>query len=279
MSQHEYSIAMLLATRGRTESLGRSIKSLVELADDIGRVQIMFAFDNDDDVGFTYFTNELQPWMDEHNVNYTAMKFERMGYINLHKYNNAMAKQTDSDWLVIWNDDAVMQTQGWDSVIVGYTGQFKLLSFCTHNMHPYSIFPIVPRTWYDLLGYISPHPTQDGWVSQQAYMLDIYQRIDVNVLHDRFDLTGNNNDDIFVNRPMLEGDPSHPMDFHSREMLDLRHLDCAKLATYMRRQGLDTVYFENIFKGTQDPWQRLRENDINSQMVQFANPHHSDRPA
>jgi len=273
MKEHEYGIAMLLATRGRTESLGRSIHSLVELADDISRVQIMFAFDNDDDTGFKYFTDELQPWMDKRDINYTAMKFERMGYVNLHKYNNAMAKQTDSDWLVIWNDDAVMQSQGWDTTILSYEGQFKLLSFKTHNMHPYSIFPIIPRTWYDLLGYISPHPTQDGWVSQQAYMLDIYQRIEVDVLHDRFDLTGNNDDDIFANRPMLEGDPSHPMDFHSREMLDLRHLDCAKIATYMRRQGLSTAYFENIFKGDQDPWQRLRENDINSQMVQFANPH------
>jgi hypothetical protein len=233
----------------------------------------MFAFDNDDDVGFKYFVDELQPWMDERDISYTAMKFERMGYVNLHKYNNAMAKQTDSDWLVIWNDDAVMQSQGWDTTILSYTGQFKLLSFCTHRMHPYSIFPIIPRTWYDLLGYISPHPTQDGWVSQQAYMLDIYQRITVDVLHDRFDLTGNNNDDIYANRPMLEGKPDDPRDFHSKEMIDLRHLDCAKLATVMRRQGVSTEFFENIFKGTQDPWQRLAENDINSQMVQFANPH------
>lgn len=273
MSQHDYGIAILLATRGRTDSLGRSIRSLVDMADDISRVQLMFAFDNDDNVGFDYFVNDLQPWLNERKIKYTAMKFERMGYVNLHKYNNAMAKQTNSDWLVIWNDDAVMESKGWDTTILSYTGQFKLLSFKTHNMHPYSIFPIVPRVWYELLGYISPHPTQDGWVSQTAYMLDIYQRIDVDVLHDRFDLTGNNNDDIFANRPMLEGKPNDPRDFHSREMIDLRHRDCAKLATYMRRQGLSIEFFENIFKGTQDPWQRLAENDINSQMVQFANPH------
>jgi hypothetical protein len=140
-------------------------------------------------------------------------------------------------------------------------------------MHPYSIFPIVPRKWYDLLGYISPHPTQDGWVSQQAYMLDIYQRIEVDVLHDRFDLTGNNGDDIFANRPMLEGKPEDPRDFHSRQMIDLRHRDAARLATYMRTQGISTEFFENIFKGTQDPWEKLAQNDINRQMVQFANPH------
>lgn len=273
MSEPKYDIAMLLATRGRTDMLGRSIRSLVELADDISRVQLMFAFDDDDEVGFKYFTDDLKPWMDEQKVNYTAMRFKRMGYVNLHKYNNAMAKQTDAKWLVIWNDDAVMQSKGWDSTIMSYYGEFKLLSFKTHNMHPYSIFPIVPRAWYDLLGYISPHPTQDGWVSQQAYMLDIYQRIDVDVLHDRFDLTGNNNDDIFANRPMLEGKPADPRDFHSMQMMDLRHRDAAKLATYMRRLGVSTEFFENIFKGTQDPWQKLAENDPNKLMVQFDNPH------
>jgi hypothetical protein len=273
MSEPKYDIAMLLATRGRTDMLGRSIRSLVELADNISRVQLMFAFDDDDEVGFKYFTDDLKPWMDEQKINYTAMRFKRMGYVNLHKYNNAMAKQTDTKWLVIWNDDAVMQSKGWDSTIMSYYGEFKLLSFKTHNMHPYSIFPIVPRKWYDLLGYISPHPTQDGWVSQQAYMLDIYQRIDVDVLHDRFDLTGNNNDDMFANRPMLEGKPTDPRDFHSVQMIDLRHKDAAKLATYMRNQGVSIEFFENIFKGTQDPWQKLAENDPNKLMVQFDNPH------
>jgi hypothetical protein len=268
----EFDIAMLLATRGRTHMLDRSIRSLVELADDPSRVQLMFAFDNDDTVGFDYFTEHLQPWLDTQDVGYTAMQFERMGYINLHKYNNALAAQSSARWLMIWNDDAVMQSPGWDTTIMNYDGQFKLLSFKTHNMHPYSIFPIVPRTWFDLLGYISPHPTQDGWVSQQAYMLDIYQRIDVQVLHDRYDLTGNNNDDIFNNRPMLEGDLTHPLDFHSPQQIKLRQGDCEKLAIWMYAQGLSTEFFENIFKGTQDPWEKLKQNDPNSQMFAFESP-------
>jgi hypothetical protein len=272
MIEHEFDIAMLLATRGRTMMLDRSIRSLVDLADDPGRVQLMFAFDRDDNIGFEYFTQHLQPWLDTQDVGYTAMRFDRMGYINLHKYNNELAAKSSARWLMIWNDDAVMQSQGWDTTIMSYEGEFKLLSFKTHNMHPYSIFPIVPRTWFDLLGYISPHPTQDGWVSQQGYMLDIYQRIDVDVLHDRFDLTGNNNDTVFNNRPMLEGNLNHPMDFHNPQQIKLRQGDCAKLATYMHDQGLSTEFFENIFKGTQDPWEKLRQNDPNHQMFAFESP-------
>jgi hypothetical protein len=32
-------------------------------------------------------------------------------------------------------------------------------------------------------------------------------------------------------------------------------------------------FFANIFKGTQDPWEKLAKNDVNKQMMQFANPH------
>jgi hypothetical protein len=36
---------------------------------------------------------------------------------------------------------------------------------------------------------------------------------------------------------------------------------------------MSTVFFENVFKGTQDPWEKLAKNDVNNLMVQFANPH------
>jgi hypothetical protein len=60
---------------------------------------------------------------------------------------------------------------------------------------------------------ISPHSVQDGWLSQQAYMLDIWERIPVWVLHDRADITGNNNDATFRERASLEGRPLTKMIF------------------------------------------------------------------
>lgn len=273
MMKTEYDISVLLATRGRTEQLGRSVRSLFELADNPLKIQIIFAFDKDDKKGLTYFDKQLMPWMIKNHVAYTALSFTRMGYTNLHKYTNAMCTKATGKWMIIWNDDAVVESKGWDTSIMAYDGQFKLLAFDTHNAHPYSIFPIIPREWYDLLGYLSPHPTQDGWVSQQAYMLDIMERTPIKVLHDRHDLTGNNKDDTFEERRMLEGNPNDPMDFHSSQQINLRHYDCAKLAQYMKeKRGLDVTFFENIFKGQQDPWAKLKINDINSQMVQFAKP-------
>ena len=274
MSTPEFDIAILLPTRGRSDSLERSVKSVIELAADPAKVQIMFGFDDDDDIGTKHFEEELQPWLDAQGISYTAMSFAPLGYIRLNEYVNELARNSDASWLVFWNDDAVMETQDWDKEIIKHEGEFKLLAFHTHHDHPYSIFPIVPRKWLDLLGYLSPHQISDAWLSQQAYMLDIWERIEVDVLHDRHDLTGNNNDKTFQNRPMLEGNPKDSRDFHSVQQMALRHNDCAKIATYLQNErGHDMSFFANIFNGTQDPWEKLAKNDVNKQMVQFKNPH------
>lgn len=271
MTKH---ISVLLATRGRTVALSKSIESMVNLAQDPKAIEFLFALDRDDDVGKNHFVYKLKPWLDEHAVSYKALTFEPMGYIRLNQYNNKMASQAQGHWFVIWNDDAIMETQGWDAEIARYDDKFRLLAFHTHNDHPYSIFPILPRKWYELLGYISPHPTQDGWLSQQAYMLDIWERIPVWVTHDRYDLTGNNLDLTFQRRAMLEGKPSDPLDFHSVEQINLRHRDCAILATYLRNNlQYDMTFFERVMNGQQDPWEKLAKNDVNRQMVQFKNPH------
>jgi hypothetical protein len=271
---NRFDLALLLPTRGRTEALINSVKSVFELADIPDRLQMLFAFDRDDEVGKKFFSEEIKPWLDQKGYNYTAMLFDPLGYVGLHRYNNKLAEKADARWLVIWNDDAIMETQGWDTEIMKYQGDFKLLAFHTHNDHPYSIFPILPREWYDLLGYISPHPTQDGWLSQQAYMLDIWERVPVWVKHDRHDLTGNNLDDTYKNRVMYEGNPSDPRDFHSVEQMNIRHQDCFKLAAHLKHNyNKDMTFFENVFRGTQDPWEKLAQNDVNRQMVQFDNPH------
>jgi hypothetical protein len=74
------------------------------------------------------------------------MTFKPMGYGRLNEYINELAKNSSADWLFFWNDDAVMETQGWDEKITEHTGEFKLLAVHTHHDHPYSIFPIVPKS-------------------------------------------------------------------------------------------------------------------------------------
>ena len=266
---HEFGIAVLLPTRGRSDALERSVKSLFELADRPDRVQLMLGFDEDDAEGIAAFEELLQPWLDERDINYTAMSFEPLGYTRLNEYVNALALASDADWLFFWNDDAYAETPGWDTVIESHTGEFKLLAVHTHNDHPYSIFPIAPRAWLDHMGHLSPHQISDAWLSQQAYLLDIWERIPVDVVHDRHDLTGNNDDATFQNRIMYEGNPNDTRDFHHPGWTSFRIEECNRLAEYMKTIGISTDWWEAVKTNKQDPWAKLKVNDVNKQMVQF----------
>jgi hypothetical protein len=265
---HRFSIAVLLPTRGRTAALSRSVMSLVNRAHNLQCIQFMFGFDDDDSVGINHWTTELEPWLKNKGVQYRALSFEPIGYIRLNEYVTELAKTSDARWLMFWNDDAIMESLHWDQELLRHDDKFNVLAVHTHREHPYSIFPIVPRAWLELFGYMSPHQLSDAYISQVAYMVDIWKRIEVWVTHDRFDLTGNNNDDTFRNRPQLENRPNDPEDFHSNKWHHRRINDAEKLATYLRGKGHDMTWWDNVKANRQDPWEKLSANDVNKQMTQ-----------
>lgn len=267
--EYTYDIAVLLPTRGRTMALTRSVMTLINRVKNLSKMQILFGFDDDDTVGLEHFKKELEPILKDRKVHYKALSFAPVGYIRLNEYVTALAKAAEKPrWLMFWNDDAVMESQNWDEEILKYNGQFKVLAVHTHREHPYSIFPIVPSDWLEIFGYMSPHQLSDAWFSQVAYMLDIWERIPVWVEHDRFDLTGNNNDETFANRPQLENQPGNPEDFHSPKWHYKRIYDAGKLADWLKAKGVDMTWWDNVKAFKQNPWEKLEANDINKQMTQ-----------
>ena len=267
---HEYKIAVLCPTRGRTEELSSAVKSIIETADKPEQLQLMLGFDEDDTVGLEWFEKEIQPWLDHRNINYTAMLFERMGYVGLNRYYNGLADQSDADWFLSWSDDAIMETQGWDSVMIGHAGEFKLLKAHAHNEHPYSIFPMWPREWYDLFGHCSRHQMIDAELSQIAYMMDLIKIVDITISHNRPDLVKDKKEDAtHKERVLLEGNPSNPLDFHNQNFINARLKDCDTIADYLKSTGRDTSYWEKVKSGQQDPWNKLKANDPNGQMTQI----------
>jgi hypothetical protein len=263
-----HNIAVLLPTRGRTTGLTNSVTSIVGKAQDCQRVQFIFGFDDDDSVGLEHFENVIQPFLDDHNVDYEAEVFTSMGYEGLNRYYNHLAKSADADWLFVWNDDAVMDTHGWDQVVASHTGEFKLLKVHTHNEHPYSIFPIVPRLWFDTLKLLSRHQMIDAEISQNAYMLDVIEIVDITVTHEQSELTGQH-DDTSLRKNRFEGNPDDPRDFHFMQTARQRIEDCKILNEVKRSLSLDTSFLEQILEGKQDPWEKLKKNDVNGHMFQF----------
>jgi hypothetical protein len=263
-------ISILMATRGRPELAFKSLKSMIDLAHNVDEIEFCVAIDNDDIKSMDYFKETVVPWFEEKDHNILVMTFDRLGYANLPKYMETLALNSKGAWFIVWNDDALMESQDWDKEIVSYTGQFKLLAFKdNHNKHPYSIFPIVPRDWVVLFGTISPQQAIDAWVSQVAYVVDCFQRIEATVTHDRHDLTGNNNDTTYAEREFLEGDPTNPKDAFHPDMITLKQQYVEKVVWFLKCIGQDTGRWAKVLRKEVEPFALMHANDPNKHLGTF----------
>jgi hypothetical protein len=176
-------ISVLLPSRGRPKPLIESIGSLLDLADRPGTVQVLVAADPDD-AG----TREVDlPWQASI---WTAP--ERYGYPRLHEYVNRLAEQADGEWLMLWNDDARILTHGWDTLV--HDQPPAVLWPHSNDIPTCNTFPIWPRAWTDHLGHVSLSPHCDSWIQFLGQTLGRHERVDVDILHDRADLTGGHDD-------------------------------------------------------------------------------------
>jgi len=251
-------ISILLPTRGRTEVLKTSIMTLLDNVNDPICLELLFGLDEDDSDVIEYIKEELAPILQEHGVESRANIFKPLGYENLHNYVNTLAQSATGEWLFFWNDDCLMQTKDWDTVVNSYTGQFKLLApKDNHNGHPYAILPIIPKDWFILIGHLSQNAQNDAWVSHIAYMLDIFERIDIEIIHDRADITGNNDDETFRNRKYMEGNPDDPRDFGHPDMQNARVATAHKIAWFLEKTGRHTSWWEKVKAGEQNPFEKM----------------------
>jgi hypothetical protein len=263
-------ISVLLPVRGRPIPMEQCLHTLIDTATKPERIEVLIAFDDDDTDTIDYFVDVIAPYLDSKGVTYSAMQFKRLGYIRLHEYLNELAKHSSGAWFFFWNDDAIMPTQAWDDVIREYMDKFTLIRTDTNHDHPYAIFPILPRKWVELTGHLSLHQLNDAWISQIGWMLDIVTTVPIMIEHERFDLTGKNNDDTFRNRPMLEGNPDHPRDFNHHTYRKQRMQDAITIANYLVELGYDMSHFKLGLENKIDIWEKMLALDKKGLMRSWA---------
>ena len=263
-------ISVMFPTRGRPESLGRSLQTLLDRAVDVTRLEILLAIDDDDQPTIDYCINVVKPMLESINCSYTFLQFNRQGYTQLHKYLNKLSAHAKGNWLFFYNDDAVMDTQGWDQIILDNGQEFCLQRAETNHEHPYAIFPILPKKWIELTEHFSQHQLNDAWVSQIGWMLDIVKTIPVMITHERFDLTGENKDDTFTERRIFEGDPSDPRDFNHATMRKQRFHDAVKIGEYLTDEcGKSIDWFLGAQAGKHDIWEKMLLLDKKGSMKKY----------
>lgn len=229
-------ISILLPTRTRTKLVQRSLSQLISKADKPENVEVMIGIDDDDTESLEFFKSaEWEKFKEEYPAVYHVHITERFGYLGLFRYVNYLAEKSTGDHLMFWNDDALMLTDSWDTVIQQHKDYFGLLRMpCVNHRHPFALFPIIPRKWIELFGCVSLVNHSDWWIYNICKPIDRVIDIPVDVYHSRFDVSGQNNDEVFNdNSYALDGrNPNHLDDYSHPQRIQDRQDWILKLKLY-----------------------------------------------
>jgi hypothetical protein len=195
-------VSIILPTRGRARQLRLSLGSLADTALDPDTFQVELAIDDDD-------LETLADLRRDPLSNAEMHISQRFGYRWLHRYVNELCSHARGDWLFLWNDDALMTTEGWDVIIRDVGSSFLLINpDSNHGNHALGscVFPIIPRRWFEATGHFSLSNHNDTWVEVVAKQLGIVHNVPIHIYHDRVDLTGGNDDQTARERDFTTGE-------------------------------------------------------------------------
>ena len=149
--------SVILNTRKRPMYLDSAIASVIETADNPDLVDFWVRYDNDDELTAQYVKT------DPYNIR--KVKFlSGSRPNNLHKELNLLAAASSGQYILVFNDDCLMQTNGWDTHACAFLdnsfqdgicyGQTSDTSADKPQDAEYSSFPIISRKAFNALGYL-----------------------------------------------------------------------------------------------------------------------------
>lgn len=157
----------MIPTRNRVSLLKECLDSLNTKTSDPSLVELLVKVD-DDDSETLKFINTYSSTLPLRIV--TSPR--KNGYGSLHEHYDSLAKISESEFLMVFNDDIEMMTQGWEQRFIPYSGMNFILA--VHNervlngarspiFENYNGNPSIPHDLYKSLGTLSHHPMLDDW--------------------------------------------------------------------------------------------------------------------
>ena len=184
-------VSVLLPSRGRasmthqSDPLRDSINSLLMKA--VGPIEILIATDPDD----------METWRtcQRHRQLGWPLSIweapERYGYSRLNEYFNALETRACGEWVLLWNDDARMLTEGWDQVLRQTPDETMIADLWIDGHSPdLCTFPAVRRHLIAKVGGgFSPWTCHcDTWWQDIGRALGVIRPVEIKVDHQRSDL-------------------------------------------------------------------------------------------
>jgi hypothetical protein len=124
---------------------------------------------------------------------FTYRSAQRLGWTGLATYFARLSEQSRGEWLVWWGDDGRMLTPGWDEIVRKQKPGILYLKGEAFD----NVYPVVHRSVLEAIGEVLPSPLVDTWLTEVGKWADCLWPVPILTLEDRFDLTGNNRDQVW----------------------------------------------------------------------------------
>lgn len=131
------------------------------------------------------------------------------GYLDLHLMCNQLASQARGEFLVLWNDDALMLTQNWDRVLQSHLGDPPRVYHPSSPGTDRNVFPIVRSSVYEAMGRFSESALNDFYVWTVARRCGINTPIAISIKHDHPAIGGTNYDQTYLDAVKACGTVKH----------------------------------------------------------------------
>jgi len=235
-------VSVLLPSRGRPAGLFNAVSSLIARCDNPESIEILIRLDDDDTESQRAVEYMSGVFGDTTSIR-AIIGPRGDGYIALHKFVEELCAVAHGDFLLLFNDDVLMDTNGWDTELGRFRNQLCVLRLwsplprgCSHL----TAFPAVHRKLHQIIGHFSLNGFCDAWIQDISRGAGIERRCRVRVTHkqkyDDMDATAKEVVTTFITL-------QNQLD--SFEQKELRNADLAKVKSYLDRHGVQLQRIES----------------------------------
>jgi hypothetical protein len=176
---------VLLPSRARPERLEASLESLEENAYQPEQIDYWVRVDDDDKLTLPHL-HRLTLVAPERVHFLVGPRLQ--GYRSMDVFWNELARAATGDWLLCWNDDAIMATPHWDGelwrIINGMRPRPRLIAPVDDGTsYGWPAFPVVHRSIPQRLGHLTVFPSVDNWLEDVVHKPGIWPCVQTSAIH------------------------------------------------------------------------------------------------
>ena len=165
----------------------KSINSILDNVSDVNNIEILLRIDIDDDI----ILHNLHRFESLPNVKVTIGDKMR-GWLDNHHFHKENCEISTGEFIQLWSDDLIMKTKDFDKIIQHkYSSKTCVVSW--EDGTEWVCAPMISRNIYEITGAFGKQTFCDSYLCEIGSQCEIYYYdSNINVIHDRYDITGNN---------------------------------------------------------------------------------------